>query len=134
MSGTDKKILIVDDDPDYLMAMTALLTAKGFGNTIVPLNNGTEVLEYLFPDKEENEIPVILPALVLLDIKMPKIDGLQVLAILRDIEKTRNLPVFIVTSSELDTDLKTAMKLGANGYLTKPVDPDSLVKLFSGYL
>jgi len=119
----EKKILLVEDNPK-----DAKLTIMGFRdnnmmNEIIHVKNGAEALEYLFSTGQyEGRDTSQPPQVVLLDLKLPKIDGLEVLRRIRDDERTRLLPVVVLTSSNEERDLVESYSLGANGYVRKPVD------------
>ena len=119
----DKVILLVEDN-----ARDEALTRRALGksnvlNKVVSVKDGVEALDYLFGTGpyEGNERPD-LPELVLLDLKLPKVDGLQVLEKIRANEATRRLPVVVFTSSSEDEDMIKSYDLGANSYVRKPVD------------
>lgn len=119
----DKVILLVEDN-----ARDEALTRRALGksnvlNKVVSVKDGVEALDYLFGTGpyEGNERPD-LPELVLLDLKLPKVDGLQVLEQIRANEATRRLPVVVFTSSSEDEDMIKSYDLGANSYVRKPVD------------
>ena len=109
-------IVLVEDNPDDQTLTLRALKKQNVANEIVVLNDGVEALEFLLdPDKP-------LPNLVLLDLKLPKLDGLQLLRRLRSEERTRVLPVVVLTSSDEDRDVIEGYRLGANSYIRKPVD------------
>lgn len=124
-----KTILLVEDNPDDELLTIDALAANHVGNKVVVARNGVEALDYLFGtgEHEGRDIPD-LPAVVLLDLKLPKIDGLEVLRRVRSDERTRLLPVVILTSSNEDEDRLKGYTLGANSYVRKPVDFDEFVK------
>lgn len=126
---SDKAILLVEDNPDDELLTLDALEANRIGNKVVVARNGVEALDYLFGsgDWEGREV-TDLPAVVLLDLKLPKIDGLEVLRRIRSDERTRMLPVVILTSSNEDEDRLKGYSLGANSYVRKPVDFDEFVK------
>lgn len=110
-------ILLVEDNPDDEALAIRALRHNNVANTIHVAQNGAEALEYLFnPELEE------LPSVVLLDLKLPKVDGLEVLRQVRANESTRLLPVVILTSSSEENDIIDSYHLGANSYVRKPVD------------
>ena len=114
-----KIILLVEDNPDDELLTLRALKKNNVINDIVVCRNGVEAIDYLFGiDKNE---PVI-PQLILLDLKLPKIDGLEVLKKIRSSEKTKFLPVVVLTSSKEERDIVDSYKLGANSYIQKPVD------------
>src|SRR6185436_14981445 len=109
-------IVLVEDNPDDQTLTLRALKKQNIANDIVVLNDGVEALEYLLdPDKP-------LPHLVLLDLKLPKLDGLQLLRRLRSEPRTQVLPVVVLTSSDEDRDVIEGYRLGANSYIRKPVD------------
>lgn len=119
----EKPILLVEDNPK-----DAKLTIMGFRdnnmmNEIIHVKNGAEALDYLFGTGQyEGRDVYQLPQVVLLDLKLPKMDGLEVLRHIREDERTHFLPVVVLTSSKEERDLVESYALGANGYVRKPVD------------
>ena len=124
----EKTILLVEDNPDdEALTMHALENNK-IGNQVFVARNGVEALDYLFcSGPHADRDPADLPAVVLLDLKLPKIDGLEVLARIRGNERTRLLPVVLLTSSNEDEDRLKGYSLGANSYVRKPVDFDDFM-------
>jgi len=115
-------ILLVEDDPnDEFLTLRALRLIK-IQSEVIVVRDGMEVLDFLFCENQYSERSGDLPELILLDIKLPKLDGLEVLRRLRANPKTRFLPVVILSSSKEDRDLKKAYQSGANSFLRKPVD------------
>ena len=118
-----KSILLVEDNPDDEVLTIRALKQHNVVNDVAVARNGADALDYLFArGKHEDRDPAALPALVLLDLKLPKIDGIEVLRRMKADERTRRLPVVILTSSQEDRDLDAAYDLGANSYIRKPVD------------
>jgi len=119
----DKVILLVEDNPrDEALTLRALKKSN-IVNKVVVARDGVEALDYLFgtgtfADRDPTEVP----QLVLLDLKLPKVDGLEVLKKLRATETTRRLPVVVFTSSSEDEDMLKSYDFGANSYVRKPVD------------
>jgi two-component system, response regulator len=115
-------ILLVEDNPkDELLTLRTLKKCH-LVNEIKVVRDGVEALDYLFAQHEyANRDINDLPTVVLLDLKLPKIDGLEVLRRIRDDERTRLLPVVILTSSDEEKDIIASYKLGANSYVRKPV-------------
>jgi CheY-like chemotaxis protein len=120
---TDNEILLVEDNPDDEALTLRALRQHNIRNEVVVARNGAEALDYLFgtgayTGRDMNRVP----ELILLDLKLPKIDGLEVLRRLRADERTKLLPIVILTSSNEEQDLIKGYSLGANSYVRKPVD------------
>ncbi len=118
-----KVILLVEDNPSDEKLTVLALQRCGVANEVVVARDGAEALDYLFgvgahAGRDVNE----QPTLVLLDLKLPKIEGLEVLSRIRADERTRLLPVVILTSSKEDEDIVSGYSRGANAYVRKPVD------------
>ena len=118
-----KMILLVEDNPDD-EALTLRAFAKNkITNDIVVVRDGVEALEWLFADGQYADRDVSqLPEVCLLDLKLPKVDGLEVLRRIRADERTKLMPVIILTTSEEESDRLAGYSLGANSYIRKPVD------------
>lgn len=126
---SDRAILLVEDNPDDEVLTLDALDANHVGNAVVVARNGVEALDYLFGDGAyAGRNTLDLPAVVLLDLKLPKIDGLEVLRRIRADERTQLLPVVILTSSNEEEDRLKGYSLGANSYVRKPVDFDEFIK------
>ena len=115
----DQVILLIEDNPKDEALTLRALKKNNIGNEVVVARDGAEAVDRLF-GAGGNQAP--LPQLVLLDLKLPKIDGLEVLKRIRAEERTRLLPVVILTSSVEERDLIEGYRLGANSYVRKPVD------------
>ena len=118
-----KVILLVEDNPDDEALTRRALMKSHILNEVVVAHDGVDALDYLFgtgtyADRDTS----IQPQVILLDLKLPKLDGLGVLRRLRDDDRTRLLPVVVLTSSKEDQDLMQSYRLGANSYMRKPVD------------
>jgi two-component system response regulator len=123
-----KMILLVEDNPDDEALTLRALNKNRVANKIVVVRDGVEALEYLFASGAYAERdPLELPQVILLDLKLPKIDGLEVLRRIRSDPRTRMLPVVILTSSREEQDLIQAYSGGANSYVRKPVDFNQFV-------
>ena len=119
----DKIILLVEDNSDDVELTLRSLKKHNISNEVVVVRDGAEALEYLFATGSYADRDMsIMPAVILLDLKLPKVDGLEVLRRLRADERTELLPVVILTSSKEERDMINGYKLGANSYVRKPVD------------
>ncbi len=126
---TDKMILLVEDNRDDEVLTLRALRKNRITNEVVVVRDGAEALEYLFgTGRYQGRDTTVMPDLVLLDLKLPKIDGLEVLRRLRASEGTRALPVVILTSSAEEQDVLKSYGLGANSYIRKPVDFDEFME------
>jgi CheY-like chemotaxis protein len=117
-----KPILLVEDNQDDQQLALRAFKKSNLSNDVVIANDGVEALDYLFATGAYEGATRELPAVILLDLKLPRKDGLEVLKEIRGSEKTRYLPVVIVTSSKEEEDLINGYELGANSYVRKPVD------------
>lgn len=118
-----KSILLVEDDPDDEELTQLALQEGNVSNHVIVARDGVEALEYLFSTGAyAGREPSNMPELILLDLKLPKVDGLEVLRRLRADGRTKLLPVVILTSSDEEKDLLAGYSLGANSYVRKPVD------------
>ena len=120
---SDKAILLVEDNPDDEALTLRALMKNNILNPVTTVRDGVEALDYLFCQSAYASRDVTQqPAVILLDLKLPKIDGLEVLKRLRAYARTQLLPVVILTSSKEEQDLINSYQLGANSYIRKPVD------------
>ncbi|HEY6877181.1 MAG TPA: response regulator [Polyangiales bacterium] len=119
---TRKIILLVEDQPDDEVLTIRALKKNNIRNEVVVVRDGAEALDYLFARGayEQRELPQV----ILLDLKLPKVDGLEVLRQVRADPRTRCLPVIVLTSSKEESDILESYNLGANSYVRKPVDFD----------
>lgn len=125
----DKTILLVDDNPDDVLLTIRALKKNKILNDVVIVNDGIEALDYLFgTGKFSGRDTSKIPTVVLLDLKMPKMDGLEVLKKIRAGEQTKYLPVVILTCSKEEEDLINSYRLGANSFISKPVDWNRFAK------
>lgn len=119
----EKYLLLVEDNPDDEELTIVALQENNIGNPVVVVRDGAEALEFLLGTEESAKNAVHeLPVVVLLDLKLPKINGLEVLRRLREHERTKYLPVVVLTSSREEEDRVQSYSLGANSYVRKPVD------------
>jgi two-component system response regulator len=125
-----RKILLVEDNPDDVELMIQALKKNNIMNELIITRDGEEALKYIFcKGPYSGRDPLDLPSVVLLDLNLPKMGGLDVLKRVRENEDTEMLPVVILTSSKDEEDLMTGYRLGANSYIRKPVDFKEFVKV-----
>jgi CheY-like chemotaxis protein len=125
----DKIILLVEDNPDDELLTMRALRKNNVLNKVVVARDGVEALDYLFgTGRYSGRDTAVMPQLILLDLKLPKIDGLEVLKRLRADERTRLLPVVILTSSREEQDMLDGYGFGANSYVRKPVNFEQFVQ------
>ncbi len=123
LESQKKTILLVEDNPDDVELTLLGLKKNNVANDIVVAQDGAEALDYLFcTGKYAERDASVMPVLILLDLKLPKVDGLEVLKRLRSDDRTKLVPVVILTTSEEETDLVQCYNNGANSYIRKPVD------------
>jgi two-component system response regulator len=120
------EIIIVEDNISDADLVMRALKKNNLVNNVLHLHDGQEALDYIFGHVED--IVQTPPKLILLDLKMPKVNGIEVLEKLKSNELTKSIPIVILTSSIEDPDLKNCYKLGANSYVVKPVVFDDFVK------
>ena len=124
-----KIILLAEDNPDDVILTQRAFKKSNLLNELIIVKDGEEALDYLFAkgkykDRDKN----VMPELILLDLKMPKLDGLQVLKRIREDKRIKHLPVVILTTSKEENDIVNSYCLGANSYITKPVDFDQFTE------
>lgn len=133
MTDTDAvDILLVEDNPQDAELTVRALKQHNLANRLSTVEDGAEALDFIFcrgkyATRENGHSPKV----VLLDLKLPKVSGLEVLRALKQDERTRTIPVVVVTSSREDPDIKTAYALGANSYVVKPVEFDAFAQAVS---
>ena len=118
-----KKILLVEDNPDDVKLTLRALKDANIANEVILASDGVEAVEYLFgTGKYEGRDTNVMPQVILLDLKMPRMDGIETLQRIRADARTKVLPVVILTTSNEDKDRLDSYNLGANSYIRKPVD------------
>ena len=122
MTQTPVEILLIEDNPDDAGLAIRALKKNNLANNLLHLQDGQEALDFLFDDNNQ------MPKLILLDLKMPKVDGIEVLRKLKSDERKRIIPIVVLTSSKEERDIVESYKLGVNAYIVKPVDFDQFVK------
>lgn len=128
MGYQDMDILLVEDNPNDVELTLRALKKHNLANRVQVVKDGAEALEFIFrTGKFAGERPDQLK-LILLDLKLPKVSGLEVLQKLKSDERTRCIPVVVMTSSHEDRDIKECYKLGVNSYVVKPVEFDAFAK------
>ncbi len=132
MENSQVEILLVEDNVDDAEMTIHAIRKKNFTNKLMHMVDGEEALDFLFgTGKFTGRDLNLKPRLILLDLKMPKVNGIQVLEKVKSSEATKKIPVVILTSSKEDPDLNTCYALGANSYIVKPVEFESFVATVS---
>jgi two-component system response regulator len=126
MESTAVEILLVEDNADDAELTIRALRKHHLANNLLHLQDGEQALNFLFSEKQSN-----LPKLILLDLKMPKVDGLEVLRKIKADQAKRIIPVVMLTSSKEERDILETYKLGINAYIVKPVEFDKFVRAVS---
>lgn len=132
MDYDEIEILLVEDNPTDAELTIRALKKENLANKLVWVKDGAEALDFLFATGEyEDRRKEDLPKLVLLDLRMPKVDGLEVLHKIKSHDKTKKIPVVVLTSSKEDEDIVKSYKLGVNSYVSKPVEFDEFTRAVS---
>jgi two-component system, response regulator len=126
------EVLLVEDNPQDAELTIRALKRHHLANQLVHVEDGAEALDFLFARGKYEALKIDSPPkVVLLDLKLPKMNGLEVLRIMKTSERTRSIPVVVVTSSAEDPDVRTAYELGVNSYVIKPVQFEAFVEAMS---
>jgi two-component system response regulator len=132
MHTAEMEILLVEDNMDDANLTIRALKKYNLVNKIQHAKDGAEALDFIFGQGIYLDRNVqTKPKMILLDLKMPKVNGIEVLRKLKSDERTKTIPVIVLTSSKEDPDIKTCYELGVNSYIVKPVDFDSFLKTVS---
>jgi two-component system, response regulator len=132
MENIEVEILLVEDNPSDAEMTIRALKKNNLANKIVHLKDGSEALDFFFGHGQfEGRNTANKPKVVLLDLKMPKVDGIEVLRKVKSSELTKMIPVVVLTSSKEDPDIQACYDLGVNSYIVKPVGFDSFIKAVS---
>jgi len=124
------EILLVEDNADDAGLTIRALKKHNLANNLVHLSDGQQAIDFIFGQEQFSDREIEdQPKIIMLDLKMPKVDGLQVLKAIRSDERTKSIPVVIMTSSKEDKDIAECYKLGVNSYLVKPVAFDDFSKI-----
>jgi two-component system, response regulator len=122
------EILLVEDNPNDAELTMRALKKNNLANNIVQVSDGEEALDFIFARGAYSDRQMINgPKVILLDLKLPKVDGLEVLKAIKSDQRTRVIPVVVLTSSQEEKDIVESYRLGVNSYITKPVDFDKFV-------
>ena len=125
----DVEILLIEDNPNDAELTIRALKKKNLANSIIHLKDGAEALDFIFCQGQYKERDINnRPRAILLDLKMPKVNGLEVLQRVKADARTRSIPVIVLTSSNEDPDVKKCYELGVNSYIVKPVGFDNFTK------
>jgi CheY-like chemotaxis protein len=119
-------ILLVEDNPDDILITKRAWSKGQIKNKLYIVNNGEEALEFLYKQGEYSNSPT--PGLMLLDLKMPRVDGFEVLKTVKQDAKLKRLPIIVLTTSNRDKDIQRAFNLGCNSYILKPVDYQKFIE------
>jgi len=123
VNGSEVEIAIVEDNPNDVELIMRVLRKHGLANRSILLKDGVEALDFLFAQGSFADRPInSVLKVILLDLKLPKVDGIEVLRRLKSDERTRTIPVVALTSSTEQRDLEAAYALGVNSYVTKPIE------------
>lgn len=125
--STLRPILLAEDNPNDVELALSALQSLNIANEIVVVHDGAQALDFIYRRNQFASRPDLLPAVVLLDLKMPRVDGLETLKLIRNDPSIATLPIVILTSSREESDLVKGYKLGANAYVVKPVDFDQFI-------
>jgi two-component system response regulator len=127
-------ILLVEDNTDHEYLALEIIKAAKLTDKAIVVRDGQEALDYLYYEGNYSTRPEAHPQLILLDLKLPKVSGLDVLKKIRSTKSTKNIPVVILTSSKINKDIKACYGEGANCYITKPITLDKFMQAIHQFL
>lgn len=132
MESADTKQIVIlmadDDDDDFMLTKKALGESKLL-NTLIRVEDGEELLDYLYRRGEYNELNAPRPGVILLDLNMPRKDGREALKEIKSDENLRNIPIVVFTTSKAEEDIYKTYQLGVNSFITKPVTFENLIEV-----
>jgi CheY-like chemotaxis protein len=132
MANDNVEILLIEDNPNDAELTKRALQKHKLTNRLIHIKDGEEAEEFLFCKGKYNDRKMeVQPKLILLDLKLPKVDGLEILRMIRNNDKTKFIPVVVLTSSNEEKDMVESYKLGVNSYIEKPVEFDKFIKAVS---
>ena len=132
MLHTEVEILLIEDNPEEAELTIRSLRKQNLANRLLHIDDGAEALDFIFSKGKyaDNKTP-LHPKLILLDLKLPRVDGLEILRHIKADEQTKLIPVVVLTSSKEESDIIESYRLGVNSYIVKPVNFDSFTKSVS---
>jgi len=132
MANDNVEILLIEDNPNDAELTKRALQKHKLTNRLIHISDGEEAEEFLFCKGKYNDRKMeVQPKLILLDLKLPKVDGLEILKMIRSNDRTKFIPVVVLTSSNEEKDMVESYKLGVNSYIEKPVEFDKFIKAVS---
>jgi two-component system response regulator len=132
MEQQEIEILLIEDNPYEAELTIRTLKKHNLASKLLHLDDGAEALDFLFSKSQSGTTANLFnPKLILLDLKLPKVDGLEILRKMKEDERTKMIPVVILTSSKEEKDIVESYKMGANGYIVKPVNFESFARTIS---
>ena len=132
MEQREIEILLIEDNPDEAELTIRSLKKHNLANKLMHLDDGADALDFLFPENPSAGTDFYFnPKLILLDLKLPKVTGLEILSRLKEDERTKMIPVVVLTSSKEDQDILESYKLGVNAYIVKPVNFEAFTQAVS---
>lgn len=126
LAATDRPILLVDDSPDDIMIAKRAFKKSNMYNKIFVTHNGEEAIDFLQKKGKFKDVPTT--GLVILDLKMPKVNGFEVLKTIKNDEKLKSIPIIVLTSSSRPEDIERAYNLGCNSFIVKPISFEDFVE------